>query len=105
MTDLPATMYTDEEDSTPIKNKTPIPSTLVAHSMADVKSYYITIGDKQIEVVKKSYVESIEHNLTKTKRDLRTAQTRMSQLLRAVAVLTGDVRDLRRQLNARGRFD
>ena len=99
------TMYSDEEGDTPIKNKPPVPSTLGTHSVADTNSHYITVNGEKFEVVKKTYVEKIEKDLSKTQRELRTAQSRVAQLLRAVTLLSSDVRELRTKLNARGRFD
>ena len=105
MTDILATMYTEDENDTPVTNKTPIPSTLGKYSSSGVKSYYIDIDGEKIEVVKKSYVEMIERDLLKVQRDLKTAQTRITQLLRAASAMSGDIKQLRSQFNARGRFD
>jgi len=104
MTDF-NTMYSDDEGNTPIKNRAPVPSTLGTHSVADVNSHYITVNGEKFEVVKKSYVEKIEKDLSKTQRELRTAQSRISQLTRVLTSLSGDIKELRIKLNTRGRFD
>lgn len=105
MNQLPDNMYVSDELEYNELKKPVQPTNISVQSIADVKSFKVKIGNEIIEVVKRSYVDNIDHELVKTRRDLRTAQTRITQLIRAVSVLSSDLSDLRRQINARGRFE
>lgn len=105
MNQLPDNMYVSDELEYNELKKPVQPTNISVQSIADVKSFKVKIGNEIIEVVKRSYVDKIDHELVKTRRDLRTAQTRITQLIRAVSVLSSDLSDLRRQINARGRFE
>lgn len=105
MNQLPDNMYVSDELEYNELKKPVQPTNISVQSIADVKSFKVKIGNEIIEVVKRSYVDNIDRELVKTRRDLRTAQTRITQLIRAVSVLSSDLSDLRRQINARGRFE
>ena len=97
-------MYS-EDNNKPIKNKQQIRSNSSELLVHGDKTKIITINGEKIELVHKSYVDMIESELKSTARNLRTAQSRINQLNRIVGNLTNDVKELRKQLNARGRFD
>lgn len=97
-------MYSDD-DSNESKKKKLVQLMQGRFSASSNKSRFISINEEQVEIINKSYVEKVEADLRSTIRDLKSAQSKINQLVKAINTLSGDVKELRRQINARGRFE